>query len=91
MFQRSKGAPSKSKPPKVDPLVSAKNEVTAFWAGNGSPESLQRAREALEALRLGAAQLDRLRLELPAATGPGTTAQKARRMDSLLLRLHAAA
>jgi len=82
---------SKGAPPASEIYATAQRVVKEFWAGNGSDESFRLTRQVLEGHRLSKAQLDQLRLELPAATGPGTTAQKIRRADSLLLRLHAAA
>jgi hypothetical protein len=69
----------------------AEAAVGDFWGlgSNGGKQAFRRLEDALKALKLDAAQLDRLRMELPPIT-PGTTGDKIRRADSLLKRLHAA-
>lgn len=81
----------KSKDASPEAVAAADAAVRAFWAGNGSDPSLRHAQSVLGGLGLSAAQVDQLRLELPAVSGAGTTSAKIRRMDSLLLRLHSSA
>ncbi len=82
---------SKDAPPGV--YAAAHAAVTDFWGirSNGSDERLAQAEQVLKEHDLSAAQLDRLRMGLPAIADGTTTGGKVRRMDSLLLRLHTAA